>query len=697
MTMTANATPVSNLFNSTTIYVIPTFQRPYAWEETQWSEMIEDIRTASAKTPPYHYFAPIHIIPVSNPEDSLWKLYTDTGIQDIQELENSGFRNESYGSVNVFLVIDGQQRLTTFYSFMHQYIPSKIKLAKSGFEVPNVILNAPDDQIAFRNLLGLTTPAAKVATVSRAQKRFTSLFSKLSSLISTDPDFHLGNKCHLFFTSSDCETLPVKLSGEVRLAAFTTLNDRGKPLTNLEKVKSLFMEIDDNSSAPKPANINNAFGALYQSVELANSYIDDDEFLRQVAMTLWEGANLTKIYFIDTSGNNTDTDWPALQPDKPRSNYIHQIGADSLYDDYFKKIPTSAAAYFLHQDIVPAIKHVTTAHNALSSLNGQSMIGTPIGTPSFVNSLGLGSRDAIEDYYSVLVSLGLQAKQIGFLLEVCKLYPSLKWHDVLGSYPFDNRSLKSELSQILAQIRSLNQNVDDINALTDQIAEEISQIPDNRTRHYTALQVAETLQLAVGYSKPGRYSSAWNNSFRSSASISRQDFLNIWLHYIFTNGSRSNFVVNIAKSTEAYNNTPWVKYLLKEYEYYISGRNAHRNTAFEIEHFFASAWGNSNPALLTTPYGFSGIEQYKSSFVDTIGNKVALDASLNRALQHQDPAVKVTAYQRHAYGSVVAMTSNPSQSAIDIGNDLAAMSPAQYRVYIQLRSLRLAIFAAKRF
>lgn len=49
MTMNAAATSIVNLFNSSTVYVIPTFQRPYAWEETQWDEMIEDTRTAAGK------------------------------------------------------------------------------------------------------------------------------------------------------------------------------------------------------------------------------------------------------------------------------------------------------------------------------------------------------------------------------------------------------------------------------------------------------------------------------------------------------------------------------------------------------------------------------------------------------------------------------------------------------------------------
>lgn len=88
-------------------------------------------------------------------------------------------------------MIDGQQRLTTFYAFLHQYRRLSINLA-NHFEIPKIILNAPDDQIAFRNLLGLHSPAKPVSNISRAQTRFDQLFTKLRNLIASDPSFSVG-------------------------------------------------------------------------------------------------------------------------------------------------------------------------------------------------------------------------------------------------------------------------------------------------------------------------------------------------------------------------------------------------------------------------------------------------------------------------------------------------------------------------
>ena len=140
----------------------------------------------------------------------------------------------------------------------------------------------------------------------------------------------------------------------------------------------------------------------------------------------------------------------------------------------------------------------------------------------------------------------------------------------------------------------------------------------------------------------------------------------------------------------------WTKYLLKEYEYCQSGKNTHRNSNFEIEHFFPSAWADKNPHLLTG-CGFNSPEQYKTNFIEQLGNKLILDSGLNRALKDEDVKIRTGAYKSQSYGRVNVSATNPSQSAINIGIDLDQKNCSHCRVYVQLRSLCLAIFAAKRF
>jgi hypothetical protein len=201
------------------------------------------------------------------------------------------------------------------------------------------------------------------------------------------------------------------------------------------------------------------------------------------------------------------------------------------------------------------------------------------------------------------------------LFEVRRLFPSLQWHDVLGSCQFDNQALKNQLRDQLAQIErdpaSQDEKVADfINAAK----EDISAIPDLANRDYTALQLAEALRLIVGNSKPGGFSGTWSSTFRANTSTNVQDFTSKWCSFIASHNSRFNFIMNVAQNATAYNNSLWVKYLLKEYEYCLSGTNAHRNTGFEIEHFFPSAWADSNSSLLPS-CGFASPEQYKTNWL----------------------------------------------------------------------------------
>ena len=334
----------------------------------------------------------------------------------------------------------------------------------------------------------------------------------------------------------------------------------------------------------------------------------------------------------------------------------------------------------------------------MASALRQALSGQVFGAQSLASRLGFGQRDAIEDYLSVLQSLKLQAKQVGFLFGVKHLFPRFDWHDVLGCVQLDNRSLKNQLFQLLAQIRGVHENIPEIQSVFESAENEIRNVPDVSKRELSALQLAEALRLFVENSKPGGFSGTWNATFGAnrSASITPQIFLDTWWHYICSYESRTAFILNVARSVDAFNASHWVGYFLREYEYCLSQRNAHRNSRYQIEHFFASKWGEKNPGMLQG-CGFGGVEEYNSSFVEQIGNKLVLDEKLNQSLKDQDLPVRVNAYQSQSYSSITVAAQDRSESAIEIGQQLVGKGCGASRVFVQLRSLRLAVFAARRF
>ena len=61
------------LTDPNTVYVIPTFQRPYAWSEKQITDLLSDMEKAANQPNGHHYLSALHLIPVdpNNPNDPI--------------------------------------------------------------------------------------------------------------------------------------------------------------------------------------------------------------------------------------------------------------------------------------------------------------------------------------------------------------------------------------------------------------------------------------------------------------------------------------------------------------------------------------------------------------------------------------------------------------------------------------------------
>ena len=216
------------------VFVIPVFQRPYAWEDQHIQTLIDDIDTASQRKPkPFHYLSPIHVINIEDPEQKEWKNYVDNANHDIVLLNKSGFETDTGSALKVYLVIDGQQRLTTLFSLLWGLHPGRLTFDCGQQKIPRVILNPPDDHYALRNALGLQSKNPAIS--SRAQERLKICFSK-----------SIGARYKPFIDKGGLKILLVELDAHYGLQAFQTQNDRGKPLTTIEKLKSLMMEYELN-------------------------------------------------------------------------------------------------------------------------------------------------------------------------------------------------------------------------------------------------------------------------------------------------------------------------------------------------------------------------------------------------------------------------------------------------------------------
>jgi len=91
---------VLDLFEGNNLFVIPTFQRPFAWEAKQVLALIHDIKQATQHESSIHYLAPMHLIRLntrSKDDVRLLQTYMDTENEDLKDFTGVRFQPRSGG------------------------------------------------------------------------------------------------------------------------------------------------------------------------------------------------------------------------------------------------------------------------------------------------------------------------------------------------------------------------------------------------------------------------------------------------------------------------------------------------------------------------------------------------------------------------------------------------------------------------
>jgi hypothetical protein len=668
--LTMSFTTVSQLFNQTDIFVIPTFQRPYAWEKPQWDDLLRDLHVATARNMlanrpgTMHYFGAIHTIQVK-PRDALLKNYIDANNDDIRDLRNCDFQTNTT-SFKVHLVVDGQQRLITLLSLLECALhdPNRYIDLPNGRRIPKVILNPAADHAHWRHALAIDPDAGLIET--RSQKRLIEMFRQFRG----SPPRQGSDEYRFLIGDGFCLNW-VQLPAGTSLSPFLTLNDRGKDLTKLEKVKGFAMEADDNFNYGLAPQLNTSFGTVYRSIDQMGSLLNEDDFLRHISIALWESLGIS----------------------------IHEEPLEALYGRYRDGLSVKASTDGkLVVDILAKGNELVEQHNSLVGRFANALRGTQINKPSFVNKLftKAPTRDASDDYQMVLGSLGLQAKQLALLLATRARY-GVDWHDSLGQMRLSNRVIRNELlNEFSIRSRSLPNDV----SWQSEIWSKIDAIPENSDRDVSPLYLAELLRLIVGNAKPGNFTLLWQNIFgcTQEGNGDPQRLVDGVSDYLESYGTRESFIIwQIARNPRLDNQSAQLKHLLRAFESCLpNGLNAHRRAVeFDVEHLFAR---NYQAISSMSGHGFSGAPEYDQEFVDRSGNKLLLDASLNKAIKDTPCALKILAYGTGCYGSVQVAASAMTQSALQIAKDLQGVQqPQLLRSYVMLRQLRLAAFATNRF
>ncbi|ESS72821.1 hypothetical protein MGMO_45c00530 [Methyloglobulus morosus KoM1] len=268
---------------SNRFFKIPDYQRGYAWSEKQLSELWEDLNEIQEENGVFkhHYAGAIFLEKINTPENEFW-------------ITGSGFFN----------IVDGQQRLTTVYIALYELIT----MDDEGYQ------ESSKEQL-IRDYLYRKNKSGE----SKAYKIDYEITSKnreyLHNKIFNDNNVILDNKENLYtnnlwfsksffrekFSSTnkinreilfrkiteallfDIRNIEKDLDVQV---VFETMNNRGKPLTVLEKLKNRLIYLGEKLDSPIEDkkklrdNINKSWGIIYSSLaENKDKVLDEDEFL----------------------------------------------------------------------------------------------------------------------------------------------------------------------------------------------------------------------------------------------------------------------------------------------------------------------------------------------------------------------------------------------------------------------------------
>jgi uncharacterized protein with ParB-like and HNH nuclease domain len=259
---------LDSIFTGRNLFYIPNYQRGYAWEDKQITDFYEDFKT--------EYFSENY--------------YYGTIL--LQKIGKEGNKEK-------YEIVDGQQRFTTLVVFLNCLI-SRLKdfdqqdcnpddlLARFVKNKGLYILSIQSEDNSFftscildgNPIVELQTPSQK--KLLSAKKRFDDnlrtcsekqILSFIDKILSTEVLVYLINN-----------------SKEAAMI-FETTNDRGKPLTNLEKTKSYLMykaAVGISEPAQLIERIQERFKFIYRDFSDIEQFIRDENAILQYCFIAYE-------------------------------------------------------------------------------------------------------------------------------------------------------------------------------------------------------------------------------------------------------------------------------------------------------------------------------------------------------------------------------------------------------------------------
>lgn len=261
------------------LFRIPDYQRGYAWEPRHWQDMLDDIELLEDHQE--HYTGTLVIYAV----DGESEIYDDDG--------------------NVFArydVVDGQQRLTTLSILLHvislefEHAQGKRSLSagirkryictkREDDDLPKLRLNSDTDTFYRRNIISRrpAVTGAKILSeqrLARALEYFTSYFETKRNEHGEEYLGWLEQTYMKVCSKMKLTVYVVPMASEVGVI-FEVMNNRGKHLTELEKVKNYLLyltsKVGGEAEKELAEEINGTWTHIFESLMAAKSFTNESD------------------------------------------------------------------------------------------------------------------------------------------------------------------------------------------------------------------------------------------------------------------------------------------------------------------------------------------------------------------------------------------------------------------------------------
>jgi uncharacterized protein with ParB-like and HNH nuclease domain len=296
------------LFDGRKVFNIPKYQRAYAWETRQLNDFINDIQNQNINKE--YFFGTI--------------LFQEKGRE---------------GNFEIVDIVDGQQRITTLIIFMRVLLDRLKELGEDVAILEETYIQYRGeyklrtllhDNDFFKTYILESSSLNQINTDTISQKRllqakdFFKYHLKLHSLEILE---------HFKFKIEKTRVLTYSVNNDAEATLiFETTNDRGKPLTSLEKIKSFLMYkiylISDEPNIYLDA-IQTRFSEIYRDYEALEIYkYDEDSIMRYhfIAFEEWS-----------TSKEKNEYDYHLWTVKNKINNFTNRIIDYSLASQYIDK------------------------------------------------------------------------------------------------------------------------------------------------------------------------------------------------------------------------------------------------------------------------------------------------------------------------------------------------------------------------